>query len=45
MQTSIPRVKGEPWAEIDDAIVSCSPQKAKVDDSLAITVNFKLKGG
>ncbi len=45
MQTSIPRVKGEPWAEIDDATISCSPQKAKIDDSLAITVNFKLKGG
>ena len=25
--------------------VSCSPQRAKLDDSLAITVNFSLKGG
>ena len=45
MQASIPKAKGEPWAEIDDATISCSPQKPKVDDSLAITVSFKLKGG
>ncbi len=45
MQTSIPRAKGEPWAEIDQATVSCSPLKASLDESLAITVNFKLNGG
>ncbi len=45
MQASIPRVRGEPWAEIGDATIFCSPQKARLDESLAIAVNFKLKGG
>jgi len=45
LQASTQRVKGETWAEIDSATISCTPQKSKLDDSLAITVNFKLKGG
>lgn len=30
---------------IEDANISCSPQKAGIDDNLAITVNFKVSGG
>ncbi len=45
MQSSVQRAKGEPWAEIDQIDAACSPQKAKLDESLAITINFKLVGG
>ena len=45
MQSSIERARGEPWAKIDDATISCSPQKARLDDTLAISVNFRLNGG
>src|SRR6266571_5449219 len=45
MQASISRAKTGPWAVIESATISCSPQKAAVDDILAITVNFKINGG
>jgi hypothetical protein len=30
---------------IEDASIICSPQKANLDDNLAITVNFRINGG
>jgi hypothetical protein len=45
MQASIPRAKTGQWAVIEDATISCSPQRASIDDGLAITVNFKINGG
>ncbi len=45
MQASMPRAKTGPWAVIEDATISCAPQRASIDDGLAITVNFKINGG
>ncbi len=45
MQSSLERVKGEQWASIQDLNIAASPQLAKIDDNLALTVGFKLKGG
>src|SRR2546426_381133 len=39
------RMEGPQWARIEDTAILCSPQKAKLDDNLAITVNFRLNGG
>src|SRR3989442_14940609 len=38
-------MKGEHWATIEDLTITASPQLAKLDDNLALTVGFKLKGG
>jgi hypothetical protein len=38
-------MKGEQWASIQDLTITGSPQLAKLDDNLALTVGFKLKGG
>src|SRR5437879_6254091 len=38
-------MKGEQWASIQDLSITASPQLAKLDDNLALTVGFKLKGG
>jgi hypothetical protein len=45
LQSSLERVKGEQWASIQDLSITASPQLAKLDDTLAFTVGFKLKGG
>src|SRR5258708_32925909 len=45
LQSSLERMKGEQWASIEDLTITASPQLAKLDDSLALTVVFKLKGG
>jgi len=45
LQTSLQRVKGEQWAIIGKPTISVSPQNAKLDDTLAFTVGFKLNGG
>jgi hypothetical protein len=45
LQSSIQKSKGQAWAKIEDATISCSPQKAQIDDTVAISVNFKLNGG
>src|SRR2546427_10542529 len=42
---TLARMEGPQWARIEDTSILCSPQKAKLDDNLAITVNFKLNGG
>src|SRR5438445_11626986 len=42
---TLARMEGPQWARIEDTAILCSPQKAKLDDNLAITVNFKLNGG
>src|SRR3989442_13533298 len=42
---TLARMEGPQWARIEDNAILCSPQKAKLDDNLAITVNFKLNGG
>src|SRR2546425_5241506 len=42
---TLARMEGPQWARIEDTAMLCSPQKAKLDDNLAITVNFKLNGG
>ncbi len=39
------RGKGEQWATIQEATMTVSSEKAKLDDSLAFTLNFKLNGG
>ncbi len=44
-QASIQHSKGEHWADLTELNIACSPQKAKQDDNLAFTVNFKLRGG
>src|SRR5437773_12395463 len=38
-------MKGEQWASIQDLTIAASPQLAKLEDNLAFTVGFKLKGG
>src|SRR5437016_7256148 len=38
-------MKGEQWASIQDLTIAASPQLAKLEDHLAFTVGFKLKGG
>src|SRR2546427_10749817 len=38
-------MKGEQWASIQDLTIVASPQLAKLEDNLAFTVGFKLKGG
>src|SRR5260370_8069251 len=38
-------MKGEQWASIEDLTTAASPQLAKLDDNLALTVGFKLKVG
>jgi hypothetical protein len=45
LQSSMERMKGEQWASIQDVTMTASPQIAKLDDSLAFTVGFKLNGG
>lgn len=45
MQSSIQRGKGEQWATINEATITVSPEHAKLDDSLAFTIGFKLNGG
>ena len=45
MQTPVQRIKREPWATIDIVTLTCSPLRAKPDDTLAVTVNCSLKGG
>jgi len=45
MQSTVERKKGEQWATIQDATIAVAPEKAKLDDSLAVTVGFKLTGG
>lgn len=45
MQASIQPAKGEHWASIADPTISVSPQNAKLDESLAFTIGFKLEGG
>src|SRR5438445_5213142 len=42
---TLARMEGPQWARIEDTAILCSPEKAKLDDNLAITVNFKLNGG
>ncbi|HET7404561.1 MAG TPA: hypothetical protein VFJ63_00420 [Candidatus Bathyarchaeia archaeon] len=44
-QSSLQRQKGEQWASIQDASIKVSPEHAKLDDTLAFTVGFKLNGG
>jgi len=44
-QASLQHPKGEHWADLTDLNITCSPQKAKLDDNLAFTVSFKLRGG
>ncbi|HZD12276.1 MAG TPA: hypothetical protein VE177_01995 [Candidatus Binatus sp.] len=38
-------MEGRQWARIEDSSILCSPQHAKLDHALAITVNFRLDGG
>ena len=45
MQSSIERQKGEQWASIQETSIKVSPEHAKLDDTLAFTVAFKLNGG
>src|SRR5207247_10950995 len=45
LQSALERRKGEQWASIQDLTIAASPQLAKLDDNLAFTVGFKLKGG
>ena len=45
MQSAVERKKGEQWASIENATIAASPEKAKLDDNLALTVSFKLNGG
>jgi hypothetical protein len=45
LQSSSPRMKGEQWASIQELSITASPQIAKLDDNLALTIGFKLKGG
>src|SRR6266704_2884474 len=45
LQSSLERMKGEQWASIQDLTIAASPQLAKLEDNLAFTVGFKLKGG
>jgi len=44
-QASVQRQKGEQWASIQETSIKVSPEHAKLDDSLAFTVSFKLNGG
>src|SRR6266699_1792863 len=43
--TTLERRKGEQWASVEDATITASPERAKLDDNLAFTVSFKLNGG
>ena len=45
MQSTVERRKGEQWVSIQEATMTASPEKAKIDDNIAFTVNFKLSGG
>ncbi len=45
MQSAVERKKGEQWAIIEDAAITVSPERAKLDDNLAVTVTYKLNGG
>lgn len=45
LESTVERRKGERWAAIEDTTISGSPERAKIDDSLAFTVGFKLNGG
>jgi hypothetical protein len=45
LQSTVERKKGEQWASIQDATMTASTDKAKLDDNLAFTVSFKLNGG
>ncbi len=45
LQSSLQRPKGEQWATIQEATITASREKAKLDDNLAFTVSFKLNGG
>jgi len=45
MQTMAKKGKKEPWAAIDKIAFSCSPQRAKLDETLALTVGFQVNGG
>src|SRR5947208_10582898 len=45
LQSSLERMKGDQWASIQDLTIAASPQLAKLEDNLAFTVGFKLKGG
>src|SRR5436309_7614527 len=42
---TLARMEGHQWARIEDNAILGSPQKAKLDDNLAITVKFRLNGG
>lgn len=45
MQTMAQKGKREPWATIGNITFSCSPQQAKTEDTLALTVGFQVNGG
>src|SRR5438093_4451424 len=44
LQKSVVKQDAGSWARIEQVNVKCSPQKAKVDDTLAFTVGFRLDG-
>ena len=45
LQSPLQRRKAEQWASIENVSITASPEKAKIDDNVAFTVNFKLNGG
>jgi len=45
MQTMAQKGRREPWAAIEKITFSCSPQRAKLDETLALTVGFQVNGG
>ncbi len=45
MQAPVQKAKGEPWARVESITFSCSPQKAKINDTLGLTVGFQINGG
>jgi len=45
MQSTVEKTPREPWAKIGNITASCSPEKAKTDANIAVTIGFQVQGG